>query len=168
MKTMFIFHSYVPYDDKNDHGFLAAMETTDGIPVNVFAEPGSSNDLQDGDTCEVLVYGVCSDLTVYTSEEQYRAADTPLDVIAMIPAGTFSPDPENTDFKQSPWIIYSGKIIQAQKLEAEDERRPNYFIVVETLGMTIGAYTHFNDEIEPGYVVHGTAWLYGVIEAKAA
>ena len=166
MKTAFTFHDFIQYDDRNDHGFLAELETGDGVPVNVFAEPDSCFDLKEGDPCEVLVYGVCNNVSVFATEEEYGTSDIQMDVIAMIPAGTFPLDPDDEDFKPSPWIIYSGRVIQVEKLEAKKENRPNYFIVVETLGMITGLYTHFDGEIKPGNIVHGTAWLYGNIEAK--
>ena len=50
----------------------------------------------------------------------------------MIPIGTFPLD-EERDFKESPHIIFTGKIIDVDRNSVASPDEPNYCVTVETL-----------------------------------
>ena len=60
------------------------------IPVNIYAEPESDQDLAEGDICAADICGVCYDLEVYPDEDAYYASDTPFAAMSMVPVGVFS------------------------------------------------------------------------------
>ena len=165
--TAFTYHGCTEYEDNRGSGHMARVETSEEqIPVNIFMEPESDFSLREGDPCETDVYGVSRDLKAYPTEEAYyNTSENKLAAKALIPSGTFPFDPEANDtFKQSPWIIFSGKVLYAEKNPEPDGKAPDYFLAVETFDMTLLVYAACKDEIEEDYIVSGTAWIFGVLK----
>ena len=84
----------------------------------------------------------------------------------MIPIGTFPLD-EERDFKESPHIIFTGKIIDVDRNSVASPDELNYCVTVETLEMNITVFFISNENISVGGILHGVAWLYGDILRNA-
>ncbi|MBQ5310733.1 MAG: hypothetical protein ILP19_01660 [Oscillospiraceae bacterium] len=165
--TKLIFHSFTDYDEGREKGKLARLSTADSeIPVNIYAEPDSDFGLCDGDMCNIEIYGVASDLDVYTDEDAYLKAETNLAPVSMIPMGTFPLD-DDDDFAENPRIIFTGKVIYVENYPDADVSEPNYCVVVETLEMNVILICRYDQEINKDNIVYGVAWLYGTISSVA-
>ena len=160
--TDFKFFYFTEYED----GKLAHLETCESeIPVNIYAEPDSDFSLKENDICSVDIIGVGSEIKYYENEEEFVKADTGLDVVSMIPIGTFPLD-EDENFEESPHIIFTGKIIAVDTDPTADSDEPNYFVTLETLEMTVTLVFNFDENISVGGILQGVAWLYGDILRK--
>jgi len=138
------------------------METCEtDIPVNIYAEPGSDFDMDEGDICTVDICGVCYDLEVFQDEDAYYATGTQFAAVSMIPLGVFSSE-GNAD-EESAHIMFSGKVIETEKDPKAGPEEINYCLKAESLEMEINLFTCFDGEIKAGNVIHGTAWIFGEI-----
>jgi len=155
------FCGYTDYEE----GKLARVETIEsGIPVNIHAEDDSDFGMKSGEICIVDIYAVGSDISVYSSEEEYKNSGNRMAAVSMIPMGTFSVNPEDENFKQSAQILYTGKAAAVEKSpQGDDENAPNYLLKIQTYEMEFQLYTHYDGIIKTGYIVHGIAWLFGDI-----
>lgn len=84
----------------------------------------------------------------------------------MIPIGTFPLD-EEENFRESPHIIFTGKILDVDRNPTAPPDEPNYCVTVETLEMTITVFFISAENISVGGILHGVARLYGNILRKA-
>ena len=160
--TDFKFFYFTEYED----GKLAHLETCESeIPVNIYAEPDSDFSLKENDICSVDIIGVGSEIKYYENEEEFVKADTGLDVVSMIPVGTFPLD-EDENFEESPHIIFTGKIIAVDADLTAKSDEPNCFVIVETLDMTVTVVFNSDENISVGGILKGVAWLYGDILRK--
>ena len=160
--TDFKFFYFTEYED----GKLAHLETCESeIPVNIYAEPDSDFSLKENDICSVDIIGVGSEIKYYENEEEFVKADTGLDVVSMIPIGTFPLD-EDENFEESPHIIFTGKIIAVDADPPAKSDEPNCFVIVETLDMTVTVVFNSDENISVGGILKGVAWLYGDILRK--
>ncbi len=155
------------YFSDYEEGKMAHTETTGDyeIPMNVFIDNSGDYDGLSECICDIEVCGVSGDTQIFDSEASYRASDAQLDVIAMIPMGTFSPRSNDTDFKPSPHIIFSGIVREVAMNPDAPENEPNYKLLIETLGFSFTLYIHYEGKIQVGYIATGVAWLYGNIVA---
>ena len=143
------------------------METCGSdIPVNIYAEPESDQDLAEGDICAADICGVCYDLEVYPDEDAYYASDTPFAAMSMVPVGVFSPG--GSADEESAHIMFSGKVLEAEKDLKAGEGEINYCLRTESLEMEINVFTHFDGEIKTGSIIHGTAWIFAEIHKENA
>ena len=160
--TDFKFFYFTEYED----GKLAHLETCESeIPVNIYADPDSDFSLKENDICSVDIIGVGSEIKYYENEEEFVKADTGLDVLSMIPIGTFALD-EDENFEESPHIIFTGKIIAVDADHTAKSDEPNCFVTVETLDMTVTVVFNSDENISVGGILKGVAWLYGDILRK--
>ena len=160
--TDFKFFYFTEYED----GKLAHLETCESeIPVNIYAEPDSDFSIKENDICSVDIIGVGSEIKYYENEEEFVKADTGLDVVSMIPIGTFALD-EDENFEESPHIIFTGKIIAVDADPKAKSDEPNCFVTVETLDMTVTVVFNSDENISVGGILNGVAWLYGDILRK--
>ncbi len=160
--TDFKFFYFTEYED----GKLAHLETCESeIPVNIYADPDSDFSLKENDICSVDIIGVGSEIKYYENEEEFVKADTGLDVVSMIPIGTFALD-EDENFEESPHIIFTGKIIAVDADSTAKSDEPNCFVIVETLDMTVTVVFNTDENISVGGILKGVAWLYGDILRK--
>lgn len=160
--SKFMFQYYMDYED----GKMARFNTTGEleIPVNIFIDNVADYlDAKEG-PCSIEVNGMGSSIQIFESEEAYYASDMKLDVISMIPMGTFPADPNNKDFEESPRIIFSGKALRVEWDPEAEDGNPNYRVLIETLEMQFYLYLRSDQQIKPGYVLHGVAWLFGDLE----
>ncbi len=160
-ETRLRFFRFTPYED----GTMAEMETADGmpIPVNVYADPDTVFFMHAGTVCSFPVYAIGNRRTVelYRTPEEYERSGNSLLNPGMIPMGTFSPKENDGDFKPSPHIELTGTVTAVHEMGEGDTDRPNYCLETETLGMTVYVYLHWEKKIEPGFVLHCVAWLFG-------
>ena len=159
--TEFVFQRFFECED----GQAARLKTAEmGIPVNVFAEEDTDFDLREGEGCKVELFGMGSqDTEVYPNEAAFRKNGSSMGVPSMIPAGTFPVKDGAEDFEESPWIIYVGMVKEVDTDPEAGPDQPNYCLTVETLEMTLQVYLHYDGPIEPGYILHGSAWLFASI-----
>ena len=160
-ETLLRFFKFSPCED----GYMAHMETMGGInvPVNVFADPGTDFFLHAGQTCSFPVYGIGNRRTIelFPSEEQYFRSGNRLQIPGMIPTGTFSPRENDVNFIQTPHILLTGTVTAVEKRNSETG--PDYCLEVETLDMTVYVLLDYEGDVEPGYILHCAAWLFGDI-----
>ena len=157
--TKFTFFYFTDYED----GKMARLGTVGDweIPVNIFIDNAAELEGITEGPCSVDVCGVGSDVEIFASEEEYRASGSGMDVLSMIPIGTFPADEEDKDFEESPHILFTGKVRAVEWNPAAEEEAPNGCLWVETLGLELKLYVRYEGAVEPGYLVHGVAWLFG-------
>lgn len=159
--TEFVFHRWIESRD----GYLArvSLETAGGVPVNIEIDNANEAEVAVGQTCRVEVCGFGSTPEVYASEADYYRSKHSMDVDSLIPTGTF-PSSCRSEKEESAEILFSGR---AQFVETEPEAgpdEPNCCIIVNVLGMVFLFYTRTDENIAPGSIVHGTAYLYGELK----
>ncbi len=155
------------FDSEYEDGRLFRVETAEsGIPVNVFGQPGSDDGLEPGDACFADICGLCSDLEVYEDEDAYYASGTQFASVSMVPLGVFSA--EGGGRGDSPHIMFSGKVLDAEKDADAGPDDDNFYLRVSTLEMELHLFTRFEGDIKAGSTVHGTAWIFGKIRKERA
>lgn len=160
--TDFTFCWFSDYDD----GKIARLETMDyEIPVNIYADPGTDFTLTEGDPCSVDIYGLGGDVQFFRDEEAYEASGAQMAPVSMIPAGTFPANPGDEDFQQKPIIIFSGEVLEVEKIPEHEQGEAKYCVTIQTLEMIVHVYLREDCEnsIVTGGILSGTAWLYGDI-----
>ena len=159
-----IFSYFQDYED----GKMARMRTTGEyeIPVNIFIDNASELEGVKKGYCNIDICAVGNDIDIYSSEEDYWQADSRMDIISMIPLGTFPADPDDADFEESPHILFTGKVLDVKWNPAAEEGDVNCCIRIETLGFTFNLYLDYDKPVEKGYIVHGVAWLFGDMEME--
>ncbi len=157
--TKLTFHYFMNHDE----GKMARMTTSEGmeIPVNIFIDNAADvEDFPEGPCC-VDICGVSGDLKIYASEEEFRAVEPRRDVTSMIPIGTFPADGDDKSFKQSPDVLLSGKVLDVGWDPDAGPDEPNCCLVIRTLEMEVNIYLRNNKPVEEGYIVCGSAWMFG-------
>lgn len=163
-KTDFRFREFL----RDEDGRLVRLETVESaIPVNVFADDGSDFDLREGELCSAELIGDAYELKVYKDEAAFRASGTAFAPESMVPCGTFPPNDDVKDFRQSPRVVFSGSVVDAIADPAAASDEPNCYVTVKTCEMTVTVVARYDGEISPGCVLRGVAWLYGDIRRKA-
>ncbi len=157
--TKLKFCRFMDYED----GKIARMETESGIPVNIFADDGSDFGISEGTACSLKVWGMCSDMEIYKSEDEFYDSVDTFAAEALIPCGTFSIDPDDKDFRQSPDVIVTGKVLEIEENKEALPDEPNWFFKVETIDMILNLFSVYEGTIEVGNTICGTAWLYADI-----
>ncbi len=157
----FVFRRWIESGD----GHLArfSLETAGGVPVNIEIDNANEAGITAGQTCRVEVYGFGCAPEVYASEADYNRSRHSMDADSLIPTGTF-PATSRSGKAESSEILFSGKaqIVETELEAGPDE--PNCCITVKALGMVFLLYTRSNENIAPGSIVHGTAFLYGELK----
>ena len=150
---------FMDYED----GKMARMQTTGDyeIPVNIFIDNAEEIPEDMEGYCSMDICAVGSDIDIYASVDEYRATDSKMDVISMIPMGTFPANPDNEDFQQSPHILFTGKVLDVEWNPKAESAEANCCILIETLELLINLYLRYDKPVEKGFIVHGVAWLYG-------
>ena len=168
-KKTFVYCGSWDYEDNYGSGKLARAETQEeGIPLNIFMEPDSDRDLEEGDPCEIEVYGYSHDTKAFPDEAVYYAAGGNFAPRSLIPCGMFPSDPDDErTFTQSPVIMFSGEVHYVEKDPFQRDDGPDYLLAVETYDLNMKLYAACDEEIEEGYIVSGTAWLCGTFTKKS-
>ncbi len=163
------FNEYLDFED----GRIASMKTMGDseleIPVNVFAEPGSDLSLPEGAVCPVELFSSDFEVDTYDSAEDVKES-TNMAPIAMIPIGTFPLEADDPSFRQSPWIIFNGKVIHLalRRCHDSDPADNDYAlcVTVETADLLVTLEVQCEAEVELGEYWHGTAFLSAVIRKE--
>ena len=151
------------YADHED-GRMARLATMEnGIPVNIFAESGSDFDLREDENCCIEIFGVGSADNYYADLEEYNKAGLSFAPVSMIPMGVFPAGGNDVDFTESPHILFTGIVLDAEKDNEAEDDEPNYCVRVKTLDLELIFFCRFDGEISAGGIIHGVAWLYGDI-----
>jgi len=157
--------TFLDYKDYAD-GKIATMETPEElIPVNVYAEENSDYSLENGDVCNVEIFGESEDFKVYNDFDERNNADG-MAPISMIPTGTFSPN-DDPDFKENPTIYFSGKVLGVARHPEATENEYNCAALVQTYDMRFTLLFNYDGELEEGNYISGMAWLYADIVKDA-
>ena len=167
MMTTVHFYTFLPYEDPSE-GEMGRFELAEeGVPLNIYIDnAGDYPDLKECDG-EVQIYGVAQGLKHFKTEAEYAASGSHMAVQSMIPSGTFATPSHAENFEQSPTIIYSGIVKSVDTNPGASENEPNYFLEIETYGMTFYLYAHTEEEISVGDIVSGGAWIYGDLKVTA-
>ncbi len=159
--TKVTFSAYMDYDETET---LARVMLEEGIPLNISILQGSDMDLREGEACEVSLWTNDYEISVYDSEEEYSREEPNFAALSMIPAGTFLPDPEENDSRQSAAILFSGIVREAERNPDPQEEDPNWRLAVETYGMDFDLFSYDEEAPAPGSILHGHAWIYGTLK----
>lgn len=157
------FFGVVDYEE----GKMAHVETCDDreMPLNIFIDNYEDYAGLEECYCEIDIQGVSRDVEIFDSEEDYCATAHTMAPVSLIPVGTFPLNPQDDDFKPSPYVSFSG-IVQDAEIDLDtDENTPNCKLTIETYGFTFDLYIHYDGNIELQGIVCGTAWLYGDIHS---
>lgn len=178
---------FVRYVD-GEEGKMAQMETLETrVPVNIHLEDDSDFDLKEGTLCKVYLSADGSDLSFYDDEDSFKNTGIGMASQSMIPAGTFSLEPNASDFQPSPFIIFAGKVPVFQFSEgANNPDEPNFRFFVQSFELNFWLYyrlpskfKELNAEeyevckkedgsginLQNGMIVYGLAWLYGTVKS---
>ncbi len=158
--TKMMFQSYVDYED----GKMAACETTgiDEIPVNIFIDNADDFPEMQPGPFMIDIIAVGDQIQVFENEAAYMASGSAMAPVSMIPIGTFSPT-NDPNFEPSALILYSGRVLEAERHEYAGPDEINCRVLIETLGLTFRLCLSYSGTIEIGNTVRGDAWLFGNI-----
>ncbi len=161
--SIFLFENYIDYED----GKMAHVYTNDidEIPLNIHIDNADQFPDLKLCECEIDVAGVTGNLDVYQSAEAYNEAGTGFAEKSLIPMGTFSIPTNEDTFRPSADVIFTGQVLDVQWNPDSEPGKPNCCILVETLGFTFSLFLEYAGKIEKGYIVSGSAWLFGKIES---
>lgn len=161
-KTKVIFDYFMDYED----GKIARLKTTEeyNIPFNLFVDNADTIKIKTGECCFVDICGVGNDIEVFNSEDEYKKSDHTMASISMIPMGTFPAGSDHKNFVQSPHILFSGKVLNAEFNPCAKMDQPNYCITIETLGMNVKLYCRYEGTISTNNIIQGVEWLFGNLE----
>ena len=159
--SKFFFYDYIDYEE----GRMAHVCTTDmnEIPLNIHIDNDDEfPDLKDRE-CEINVAGVTGDIQVYPEAKAFYEAGTGFYEKSLIPVGTFSVPGNEDTFRPSADVIFTGQVLDVQWNPDSEPGEPNCCILIETLGFEFSLFLEYDGEIEKGYIVSGSAWLFGEI-----
>ena len=166
--TKATFGSYIDYDEteKLARIYVSENDASPSIPLNVSLEDGSDVDLVEGESCEVSIWSnEYSDLGVYTPEECAEQGFGSVLPHKLIPSGTFPADPsKEREFTQNATIVFTAVVLEAEKTVDPEDDEPCYKLLLEAYGLTFSLLYFGHGPVEPGYVVDGTAWIYGKLK----
>lgn len=147
-------------------GTMARVETLGEkpIPLNIHIDNAREMRCLPPGPCRIEVCGIGTELSVYPSEEACRASGEKLTVSALIPMGTFPPGPEHPEFRESPHILFCGRVLEAEDYPDTGPECPNCGAVVETAGLTFRLIFRAGEPVKKGCVISGVAWLFGDME----
>ncbi len=161
-----VFGFYINYGDNET---LARIYLPDGdqpnsIPLNFSLDSESVMDLEPYEICTAGFWSDDYEVTVYKSEEEFSRVETNFAPKSMIPMGTFASGDEG----QNAFIMFTGTVTDVLKNPEWTEGRPRMLIHIETYALEFDLIYYEDDDIKPGYLLHGRAWLYGHLERAAA
>ena len=158
-----VFDAYMKYDE--DETLARVIVGEDEVPLNISLLDGSDRDLAQGEACGAFLWSTDYEMTAYpTEEEYYEKDDSHMASVSMIPMGTFPAEPEQEDFQQNAFILFSGIVREAERNPQPEEGAPLWRLQVETYALTFDLFSFEEEQILPGAVVHGHAWLYGKLK----
>ena len=164
--SRFYFCNYIDYEDgKMAHVSTVEENELDEIPLNIHIDNADQITDMKHCQCDIDVSGVTYDLEVYPSSEAYAEAGTGYAEKCLIPIGTFSVSEDKGSFTPTAHIFFSGRVLEVRWNPDCGPDEPNCCIRVATLGFEFSLYLEYHGEIGEGYIVSGTAWLFGKIEA---
>ena len=158
-----IFDSYIDYDENETLARVRVPAEELEVPVNISLDKGSDMNLKTGDLCEAALWSNDYEVQIFASDDEYRKAGTQMAPVSMIPMGTFSPNPDQEDFQQNAMILFTGFVREAERNPEPEDGAPIWRIRIETYGLIFDLYYFKDEPVEPGYLVHGRAWLYGEV-----
>ena len=161
-----VFGCYLKYDDNETLAriYLPDDDKPNSVPLNFSLDKESDMDLEPYELCTASFWSDDYEVTVYKSEEEFSKAETKFAPKSMIPMGTFAPEDEG----QNAFIMFSGTVTEVLKNPEWQEGRPRMLIHIETYAMEFDLIYYEDDDIKPGYLLHGRAWLYGRLERVTA
>ena len=154
-------------------GKMASMRTFEEmIPINIHLEPGSDSDLTEDTVCSTDIFADEDELYIFKDEEAYCQAETLMAPYSLMPIGTFNTTPDGTPVNESPFILFSGEIINViDNPNPNKGDSPDYLVAIKSYDLIFNLYLyaddHPHDSIEKGAFIHGTAWLFGVVKRQS-
>ncbi len=156
-----IFNSYLEYSEEET---LARVQTPVEellVPINISLDEGADMDLKEGELCSAALWSNDYEVEIFSSEDEYRKSGTQMAPVSMIPIGTFPANPEQDDFQQNAMILFTGFVREVERNPEPEDGAPFWKIRIETYGLVFDLYYFEDEPVEPGYLIHGRAWLYG-------
>lgn len=163
-KTGLIFQHFMDYEN----GKMARLEVIAGygLPLNLYVDNASELEINPGDRCFCAICGIGSGIKIFSSENEFKKTDHAMAPISMIPIGTFSANSEDKDFVQSPHILFTGRVLNAEFNPCAGPDEPNYCVTIETLDMNFTLYYRYDGTISADNIIHGVVWLFGKLEKE--
>ena len=150
------------YEDSKEDEVIGRFNTKGyDIPVNISIDNAEKHRLICGDTYRLYLNGWGRNTDIYEDESAFAEQYGHMAVPSLIPIGTF---PNDSKDGGTPRILFVGTVNQVDRLDDSDDDGPNYCLEIETLDMTFHLFLLHEGEIKPGNVIHGEAWLYGLVE----
>ena len=158
-----VFRGYMKYSE--DETLAGLNVSKDEVPVNISLDHGSDMDLAMGDACKAELWSNEYEVNLYPSEEEYLKAETHMAPISMIPIGTFPIIPDNPDqiIQQNAWILFTGIVREVERNPEPEDGMPIWRIKIDTYALSFDLFYYEDENVEPGFLVHGRAWLYGTL-----
>lgn len=155
--TNMTFYYFIDYEN----GKIARMETIGDyeIPLNVLIENEHNLINMSQGQYKLILYAISDNLKFYSSTEAFNASSCNVACNSVFPIGVFSENPNNQNVKESPHILFAGKVMCVEK----DAGNSECCIYVKTGYFGFYLYASFEDDIRAGYIVYGKAYLYADI-----
>lgn len=157
-----VFGGYMEYSEEETLARIYLGD--DEVPVNISLDEVSDMDLENGVDCSVEIWSNDYDVSIYPSEEEYEKSDTKMATISMIPMGTFPANPEQEGFRQNAMVLFTGIVREVEQNPTPEEGTPLLRLRIETYSFTFDLFYFEDAPVEPGFIVHGRAWLYGILK----
>ena len=162
----YLFGNYIDFDENETLAriYLPDDDAPASVPLNVSIDGDSDMDLQAYDFCTAYFWTNDYKVTVYKSEEDFEKANPRFSTKSMIPMGTFGPAEDNENNQQNAMILFSGFVREVVKNPEPQEGSPRIMLRIESYAMSFDLYYFEDDEIKPGYILYGQAWLYAQLK----
>lgn len=158
------FHGYKDFQ----RGKLCRTETLEQkIPINIEASGGSDFSLQENEICSIDLFGKDSELRIYPSEKDFRESEQEVTPYSLFPIGTMDETPDGRHVEETPFIVFSGRVIQV-KPHPDGDENADYTVTVRTNDLVFDMEIAYKKPVEEGYWIMGITWLYGTVRRKEA
>ncbi|MCI2115921.1 MAG: hypothetical protein LKK20_01915 [Acidaminococcus sp.] len=159
---------FIGYKDFKN-GKLCRVETLRlRIPINIEAKEGSDFSLRENDRCEVEISGRDSELRIYPSKAAFMDGEAGVTPYATMPIGTMGETPDGRQVEETPFLVFSGEIMDVRHNEHPGENDPDYYVTIKASDFVFDLPVFYKDTIEKGYWIMGITWLTGVVKKPQA
>lgn len=159
--TKVIFKSFFNHEDER-MAHLGVF-TDDGleIPVNISVGDATGQNLEEDSIYQASLWSDEYKISIYADKEERAAAGEGMGAVSLIPIGTFPADHDWDNFVPTGLVLFSGNVTDVRLNEETGEDEPTCFVDIQSYGFSFTLHYYGDEMIEEGYIITGTAWLYG-------